>query len=438
MTGNGSGALRQILEAAAREARVPLSDLTVLDKKVDPYRQDTPAGHRDGAWLAEQMARLGIVGPIHLRGLHYALVSSTSLTKPDGARYLNNADDWEWLQVEASKAARWLGYVPFDRIIDQRNDAPVIVVHDNGEPEAEIGLGADIVVSVPEVEDIKPTVYLANFKARQKYRLVVFGEKTSLADVAKPLCQSYGADLYLPSGEITDSQLWLMAKTGAEDGRPMIVVVLADFDPSGNQMAVSIGRKLQAFRDLLYPDLELEVIPICLTEEQVRKLDLPSTPLKETEKRADRWREAHGGLEQTEIDALATLRPAVLREIIRDAFDQYYDYDLDQRARDIREDWESEAQAALDDAIDAELIASLHADAEAKLATIREEIDRINAQIRASTADLDVDLPQIPDLPETDLPGGGLPPLISTAWDWAKNTRQLLARKRYGNGGAGA
>ena len=52
MTGNGSGAVRQILEAAAREARVPLSDLTVLDKKIDPYRQDTPAGHRDGAWLA--------------------------------------------------------------------------------------------------------------------------------------------------------------------------------------------------------------------------------------------------------------------------------------------------------------------------------------------------------------------------------------------------
>ena len=92
MTGNGNGRLRQILEAAAREACLPLSDLTVLDKKVDPYRQDTPAGHRDGAWLAEQMARLGIAGPIHLRGLHYALVSSTSLTKPNGARYLNDAD----------------------------------------------------------------------------------------------------------------------------------------------------------------------------------------------------------------------------------------------------------------------------------------------------------------------------------------------------------
>ena len=50
------------------------------------------------------------------------------------------------------------------------------------------GLAPTIAVSVPEVEDIKPTVYLANFKARQKHRLVVFGEKTSLADVVKPLC----------------------------------------------------------------------------------------------------------------------------------------------------------------------------------------------------------------------------------------------------------
>ena len=168
MTSNGNGRLRQILEAAAGEACLPLSDLTVLDKKVDPYRQDTPAGHRDGAWLAEQMARLGIAGPIHLRGLHYALVSSTSLTRPDGSRYLNTADCWEWLQVEAAKAARWLGYVPFDQIVDARNDAPVIVVHDGEALESQIGLGAEIEVRVPDLEDIKPTVYLAGFRGRQK------------------------------------------------------------------------------------------------------------------------------------------------------------------------------------------------------------------------------------------------------------------------------
>jgi hypothetical protein len=423
--------LRARIEAEARGARLPLADLTVLDKKVDPYRQDTPAGHRDGAWLAEQMERLAIVAPIHLRGLHYALVSSTSLTKPNGERYLNDADNWEWLQVEASKAARWLGYVPFDRIVDERNAAPVIVIADQGAPAAEIGLGAEVEIRIPELEDVKPTVYLDNFKARQQYRLVLWGEKTSLAAVARPLCERYAADLYLPSGEITDSQLYLMAKTGAEDGRPMIVFILADFDPAGNQMAVSIGRKLQAFRDSLFPDLEFEVIPIALTEEQVRKFDLPSTPLKETEKRADRWRETHGGLEQTEIDALATLQPDRLRKIIRDAFSRYFDPTLDRRAEAIAEAWQAEAQERLNEQVDEELIAALHAEAEAKLEGIRAEVDRINDQLRSATGDLDIDLPALPEPPEPELDEGGrLPPLISTAMSWVEQTAMLITRKR--------
>jgi hypothetical protein len=33
---------------------------------------------------------------------------------------------WTWLVERAAKAARWLGYVPFDRLIDQRNAEPVI------------------------------------------------------------------------------------------------------------------------------------------------------------------------------------------------------------------------------------------------------------------------------------------------------------------------
>ena len=98
----------------------------------------------------------------------------------------------------------------------------------------------------------------------------------------------------------------------------MVVFTLADCDPAGNQMPVSIGRKLQALRDLLFPDLEFEVRPVALSVEQVRELGLPSAPLKPSERRGDRWRAAYG-VEQTEIDALATLRPDVLKEILADA-----------------------------------------------------------------------------------------------------------------------
>jgi hypothetical protein len=434
MTAADNGRLRARIEAEARDASLPLASLTVLDKKVDPYRQDTPAGHRDGAWLAEQMARLGIVKPIHLRGLHYALVSSTSLTKPNGERYLNDADNWEWLQVEAAKAARWLGHVPFDQIVDERNAAPVIVIYEDGAPEVEVGLGATIAVTIPDLEDIKPTVYLDNFRARQRHHLVLFGEKQSIAEVAAPLCRQYQADLYLPSGELTDSHLHTMAKTGAADGRPMIVFTVADFDPSGRQMSVSIGRKLQAFRDLLYPGLEFEVIPIALNEEQVRDLDLPNTPLKDTERRGDRWR-SEFGLEQTEIDALATLKPRELRQIIVEAFARYFDHDLDERAEEIAEDWRAEAQRALDEVVDEELIAALHAEAEAKLEGIREEVKRINERLRSATENLGVELPPLPEPPEPELPEeGGLAPLVSSSWPWVDQTRALIARKRYGDG----
>src|SRR5712691_1450082 len=49
------GALRRVIENARREMRCSRNRLTVLSTQVDPYRLDTPAGHRDGAWLAEQL-----------------------------------------------------------------------------------------------------------------------------------------------------------------------------------------------------------------------------------------------------------------------------------------------------------------------------------------------------------------------------------------------
>jgi hypothetical protein len=406
----------------------------VLDPNVDPYRQDTPAGHRDGAWLAEQMARLNITRPIHLRGLHYALVSSVGLFKPNGEPYRNNADDWGWLQVDAGKAARWLGYVPFDMIVDERNSPPIVVEHALHDPQATVGLGSTIEVTVPDVDDIRPVAYLSNFRARQKHRLVLFGEKQSIAEVAAPLCKRYGADLYLPSGELTDSQLFLMAKTGAEDGRPMIVLTVADFDPGGRQMSVSIGRKLQAFKTLLFPELEFEVVPIALAEEQVRALGLPSTPLKDTEWRGDRWRAEFGGLEQTEIDALATLKPRELDKIIANAFDHYFDHWLEGRARAVAADWEAEAQEVLDQSVDDSLIAELHAEAQSKIAGIQHEIDLINDQLRTATDTLGIEFPPLPESPEPELEGGGLPPIISTSWSWVDQTRSLIARKSYGAG----
>ena len=115
----------------------------------------------------------------------------------------------------------------------------------------------------------------------QPYKLVLFGEKTSLEDVLAPIADEHEADLYLPAGEISDTLLYQMAKVGAEDGRPMVVLCFSDCDPAGWQMPISIGRKLQAFQALEFPELDFQVHRVALTPDHVREYGLPSTPLKD-------------------------------------------------------------------------------------------------------------------------------------------------------------
>ena len=113
------------MRAAARRSGLRLSDLTVLSADRDPYRLDTPLGHREARWFVEWLDELSPDKVIHLKGLHYALVSKGGVLKPNGKPFLNTYRDFVWLTDGPAKAARWLGYVSFERIVDQRNDAPI-------------------------------------------------------------------------------------------------------------------------------------------------------------------------------------------------------------------------------------------------------------------------------------------------------------------------
>jgi hypothetical protein len=182
----------------------------------------------------------------------------------------------------------------------------------------------------------------------QLNRIILIGEKSSLAEVLEPIAQRVKGELLLPTGEISDTMIAEMAARAAADGRPAVVLYFSDFDPSGHQMPISVARKLQALRTLLHPNLQIEVHRVALTLDQVRELALPSTPLKATEKRAGKWRERMGH-EQTEIDALAALRRDELRRIALEALAPFFDFMLDQRCDSAFEEWQVEAQRRLAD-----------------------------------------------------------------------------------------
>jgi hypothetical protein len=165
----GINVLRKILDSACAKQKASLTDLTVLSAAVDPYRLDTDAGHRDGAWLAGQLNKLcGPTARIHWRGLHYAVVQEASIKKPNGEVYRNTEADWIWLSESAGKAARWLGYIPFERIIDARNAEPVIHRKARVRPEARLSIGLD--VEIPDAEDIEPLPIAKGFVSRQAFQ----------------------------------------------------------------------------------------------------------------------------------------------------------------------------------------------------------------------------------------------------------------------------
>lgn len=422
--------LRAVLLDAMNEHGCSMKDLTVLANQNDPFRIDTPAGHRDGEWLAMHADRLGLTDrTIHLRGLHYRLMSDTP-TKPNGEPYRNIDPDWRWLQDKAADAARWLGYIPFDRIVDQRNAAPFVQVHAPGEPHAYLSVGLDL--DIPHVDDLRPEIQVDGFDAVQPYRIVLMGEKHSLHEGLEPVAQTYGADLYLPTGEPSDTMLYQMARTGAADGRPMVVLYFSDCDPSGWQMPISVARKLQAFRALAFHDLNFEVYRVALTPEQVRDHGLPSTPMKSTERRADRWQQEMG-VDQTEIDSLAALRPDLLNRLALDAIAPFYDSDLDLRVFEAKSRWLDRAQEAVEHSLDHDHLDRIRAEADARLEDLRDQLDAINDALRIDTSG--IELPPF-DIPTARIdPNSNGTPLLDSRWPFADQCRRLIDSKAYLNGG---
>ncbi|MGI8939935.1 MAG: hypothetical protein ACR2JF_17300 [Iamia sp.] len=418
---------------AVDELNVPMKDLTFLSAQVDPFRIDTPARDRDARWLADAATHGFRDGrTIHLRGLHYLLASAeTPLVKPDGTPYVNDGDNWAWLQ-EAAKAARWLGHIGFDQVVDNRNAPPVVRLNEETpDPWQYVHLGG-VNVEIPATIDMDPVVDLLNFTGRQPYRIVLAGEKSSLAEELGPIATRYDADLYLPTGEMSDTMIHGIAKSGAEDGRPVVVLYFADCDPSGWQMPISVARKLQAMAVNLYPALEFRVQRVGLTPGQVRQYGLPTSVLKETEKRAGKWRDAMG-VEQTEIDALAALRPELLRDIAMDAIAPYYDSTLQRRTFEESSMWIGEAQAVIDESTDQDQLDRLRELAEAKLADLGAEIAAINDELRIDASGFS--LPPVPAVPEPIIDHGAQPlPLLDSSWAFALQSQRLIESKSYGEG----
>jgi hypothetical protein len=321
-------------------------DLTVMSAEVDPFRLGQPHHHEAGKWLRAQYDRLAKGQRIHLRGLHYRMVAAGDVIKPDGSRYINTEEDWLWLLDKASKWSRWLGYIPFQWIVDEYNDTPEIYIPEAREPFNEVRDEGEVIIP-DDVDEAMPQPACGNLAQRQPYRIIFIGEKSSLAAVVRPIAIRVGAEMMLFAGNSSLTGMAEIAERIVADGRPAIVLYLSDFDPTGWNMPTAFSRQLQGYLCMANHGSAVQVRRVALTKNQCVVNDLPSTPLKDADKPSSKRWIAVWGREQTEIDALAALKPDVLQRIVEDAVAPFWDPGLTERAREAEEEWREEAQDAL-------------------------------------------------------------------------------------------
>jgi hypothetical protein len=134
------------------------------------------------------------------------------------------------------------------------------------------------------------------------------------------------------------------------------------------------------------------------------------------------------GIEQTEIDALASLHPDLLRQAAEDAIAPFFDRTLSSRVASARRQWLTEAREAVERATDAEQLQAIRDDAADQLEDMRQQILALNAALRIDTGD--IDLPPF-DIPRAQLTGEPPEPLVDSRLPFGEQCERLIASKAY-------
>jgi hypothetical protein len=294
-----------------------------------------------------------------------------------------------------------------------------------------------------------PVLWLNWPKIPQRYHIELWCEKTTVNDVLQSLAQRHGCNVVTGAGELSLTACENVVERALASQRPVRILYISDFDPAGMSMPVAVARKIEYRLRHDQIDLDFQVRPIVLTFEQCVEYELPRTPLKETDRRANRFEERFGE-GATELDALEALHPGELHRIIETEIGRYHDDTLDRRIRQTAGRIERSLSTLNQEAHDS------HRNEINELAShwgqivsdyenaIEEWTDRAKTVWDAIAEDLDERKPDLSDIewPEPAEGDEDVDPLFCSSRDYVeqidryKKHQDKLTERKKGNGGA--
>lgn len=420
-----------------------IADLLAMDPKNDPFYSGQPADVKAAEWFMDIWRMLGYDGGVHLRRIHYQVVS-LKIDRPyrDGTRrYDNVKSDWQYLQVAAAHA-RYMGLLDPEKIEDHRTPSPDL----NSQAvyrraiEWEISWEEWVVPSI----DISMDLTLPTFESwsyqygsdRQPWNIEIWVEKSTQNDILEPICRRRGVNLVTGIGFMTVTSVVDLIKRVERGGKPTVIFYISDFDPAGEFMPRQVARQAEFWGRRHATDQKIVLEPLILTKDQVMEYDLPPLPVDEKEKTDDRIKfflDRYGVEGPTELDALEALHPGELARIVNEAIDLYQDKDLERKFLVANAEARKELQQAWDDVLSPyedqvqnleeriREVGRKHIGAfNAEVEHLLEELKYLQQAFEADLAYVRIDLPP---LPETEVQGLDRPPYFDSSREYMEQLR---------------
>jgi len=169
---------------------------------------------------------------------------------------------------------------------------------------------------VDELIENAKRCYKLNRWEGQEYYVELWTEKDAISSVISPITNSYQVPVSVNRGYSSASSMYDSAQRFLEhDGKIKIILYLGDHDPSGLDMDRDIQNRLEEF------GVDVEVVRIGLTTEQINQYSPPPNPAKITDPRAKGYISEYGET-SWEVDAI---KPEVLQELIERFILKYLD-----------------------------------------------------------------------------------------------------------------
>lgn len=358
-------ALREEILQKSKTIGQPIEDFLVMTKCTDPYSLATELGIKKAKWaynLYNEFIEKTGMKELHVRGLHYFIVMKKK--EPVYPPYTHQNLKWEVYEnsmtcsnylAEAMENARYFGLIPYENIIDEKNDVATITIYGNHREDYGHGIPCyNMPIVFPSKWSIElPEIYIPNktlneyLKTQAKYaaKTIMIQEPYAFHDsdiffprgLIKPFhieiwCEKAlpkhiksisGVDVFVEgSGQLSITLARDFINKLNKNKQDGVILYISDFDPAGNDMPVAIARKLQTWMEIGDLKQNAYLHPILLTKEQVIKYNLPQVPLSDRKIKsmgsaATRFLDKAGeGI--TELQALYVI-PNIYEQIVRDA-----------------------------------------------------------------------------------------------------------------------